>query len=503
MAAWTALLMAGIVALAGCGGDEKKPRPGSQSGGTGKSAPAVGRSVPMALKGGPAHLELTALSRTSAGAVTAQMRLVNDGQAPLRPSDAFGDQSNDPDSGNVLFASGLGLLDGLGNRFYMPLQTADHACLCSDLSGTEVSPGGSADIFAVFPAPPPQVRSVTLALPTGAAVQDVPLGSGPVRPVAGQTVDPASARLAEPKILTVSSLSESDDESITEDADNRSVRLSSDVLFALNKADLTPRASALLDNLAKQVDASRGTTVTVDGYTDTSGNDAINQPLSERRAQTVTARLKQLVTRQGVAFKAAGHGSGDPVAPNDSEQGRRKNRRVTVTFARPTPPAAPPAQGRPFEYGRGVPPVLGSATFTSPEAEGLKIEVNGLHRDSSGVTALVWTVRNTGSSTIDVLSRLDRSSSVHGSFPLQRGSAAGGVLLLDPVARTRYYPLETSNGQCVCSSLRSQSGKAELAPGESFTLWGAYKVPATTSKVSVLVPWTRLNDATVSGLNVR
>ncbi|MBO2463761.1 OmpA family protein [Actinomadura sp. LCR2-06] len=279
--------------------------------------------------------------------------------------------------------------------------------------------------------------------------------------------------------------------------------LSSDVLFALNKADLTPRATALLQGLAKQVDASRGATVSVDGYTDTSGNDAINQPLSERRAQTVAGRLKQLVTRQGVTFAAAGHGSADPVAPNDGEQGRRKNRRVTVKFSRPPQPAAPAASGAPFRYTPGAPPVLGSATFAAPAARGLKVEVNALHRDAAGVTTLVWTIRNTGSSTIDVLSRLDRSSSVHGSFPLDRGAAAGGVLLLDPAAKMHYYPMETSNGQCVCSSLRSQSGRQELGPGESFTLWGAYKLPPATSRVSVLVPWTKINDATVAGLTVR
>jgi OmpA family len=126
--------------------------------------------------------------------------------------------------------------------------------------------------------------------------------------------------------------------------------------------------------VARQIDQSTTSTVKVDGYTDITGNDAINQPLSRRRAGTVAQRLRGLVRRQGVAFQTAGHGSKDPVANNTTEEGRRKNRRVTVTFTRPQPkpPAGPSAgSGQPFKWSPGDPvAVLGRASFTPPRRRG-------------------------------------------------------------------------------------------------------------------------------------
>ena len=71
------------------------------------------------------------------------------------------------------------------------------------------------------------------------------------------------------------------------------------------------------------------TTITVAGHTDNTGNDRINNPLSENRARSVASYL----TGRGVAasrISTVGYGSRSPVADNSTESGRAQNRRVEI-----------------------------------------------------------------------------------------------------------------------------------------------------------------------------
>ncbi|MGM0784200.1 MAG: TolC family outer membrane protein [Pseudomonadota bacterium] len=110
------------------------------------------------------------------------------------------------------------------------------------------------------------------------------------------------------------------------------VTLSADALFAVNSAELGPDARSELDSLAEQIrqrdDLAR---VFIAGHADTTGSDAINDPLSQRRADSVASYL----VSQGVSadlIQTRGYGSRQPVASNDSADGRRQNRRVEVTL---------------------------------------------------------------------------------------------------------------------------------------------------------------------------
>lgn len=488
------LVSAGVLMLSACGGsgDDGEPRAGA---GTEKRPNSSNerRSVTFAHNGGPAHIDLVALNRTSETTVTGRFTVVNDGRAPLDMAGPLGDQSNDMQAGGILTVSGIGLLDGRNNKLYMPLNTTDPTCLCSKLQ--TLAPGASAEIYAVFPAPPADVGRVTVTTPNAMPFQDVPLGKGPVPPLPDQ-IDPAKVQLREPRILPVLSVAEGVELGVNDNADDRSVQLSSDVLFAVNKADLTPRADALLRQVAQQINASKGTVVKVDGHADSTGNDAINQPLSERRAQAVADRLKGLVTRQGVAFQAAGHGSAQPIASNDSDEGRRKNRRVSVSFTRPVEAAPAAPAGKPYRPGDTT--VLKSGRIEP--AKELEFTVNSLHRDASGLTTLVWTIKNTGSAEAGA-EHLERNSYLHGSAPRNRGWATGGVMLVDPATKTRYWPLETSVGHCQCYTF-TPDAKEKLAPGESVVLWGIYKPPAQLRAVDLHIPWAHQVGATAPGLTI-
>jgi outer membrane protein OmpA-like peptidoglycan-associated protein len=102
-----------------------------------------------------------------------------------------------------------------------------------------------------------------------------------------------------------------------------------DVLFDVGKYDLRPEAREKLAKLSGIVLAHSGLRLDVEGYTDNTGSDELNQALSERRAETV----RRYLVEQGLAegnVTAKGLGKAMPVAENDTAAGRQKNRRVEI-----------------------------------------------------------------------------------------------------------------------------------------------------------------------------
>ncbi|HEX9343500.1 MAG TPA: OmpA family protein [Actinomycetota bacterium] len=326
-------------------------------------------------------------------------------------------------------------------------------------------------------------------IPLTPLFQAVPIGSSP-RPFSGTEIDPAKTSLKVPEIVPLISTAEGTVESTDATGADRSVRLSADVLFAINKSNLTPAAQSVLKQVAQQVDASSGTTVRVDGYTDNSGNDAINNPLSVARAQAVETQLKALVSRQGVSFQAAGHGSADPVADNGSEEGRRKNRRVTVTFARPAPQtssgsgsAAPaPAAPAPAWTG-GKLPVVATAASVGDNVKSVKLEINSVHRDAAGLTTMTWTLTNTGTAKFGVgFTFVDRGQEFN-----YDGLNVPGARLVDQAGKLTYNPLRDEGKECVCTNLNK--GKGDLDPGESVTYFDSYELPPGVASVDITFPF--------------
>lgn len=100
--------------------------------------------------------------------------------------------------------------------------------------------------------------------------------------------------------------------------------------FPSGQATLTPKALASLRALAAYLTDSSGAAVHIDGFTDSQGDAAANQTLSQRRADAVR---KALVDAGVAASKlvAGGHGSSQPIADNATAAGRWKNRRVEVS----------------------------------------------------------------------------------------------------------------------------------------------------------------------------
>ena len=106
----------------------------------------------------------------------------------------------------------------------------------------------------------------------------------------------------------------------------------SDVLFDFGKFTLKPEAREKLAKLAGILLAYPGLNLEIDGYTDSIGSDEFNQTLSEQRANAV----RDYLTSQGVSgnlVTAKGFGKTNPVASNDTAQGREQNRRVELVVS--------------------------------------------------------------------------------------------------------------------------------------------------------------------------
>ncbi|EJM78040.1 OmpA family protein [Pseudomonas sp. GM55] len=118
-----------------------------------------------------------------------------------------------------------------------------------------------------------------------------------------------------------------------EAAQSEVITLSDDVLFAFNQSDLTPTAKSRLDALMSKFEDADVVSIKVVGHTDSVGSDAYNQALSERRASSVA---EYLLSQGVVPNKVTSEGKGErqPIADNETEEGRAKNRRVDLHINR-------------------------------------------------------------------------------------------------------------------------------------------------------------------------
>lgn len=107
------------------------------------------------------------------------------------------------------------------------------------------------------------------------------------------------------------------------------VTFESGILFATNSSTLNATSKTALSNFATSLVNNPDTDVTIQGHTDSSGNDNINVPLSEKRA----AAVKTFLASKGVSnsrIASEGLGSSIPVADNATSAGKAQNRRVEV-----------------------------------------------------------------------------------------------------------------------------------------------------------------------------
>jgi OOP family OmpA-OmpF porin len=102
------------------------------------------------------------------------------------------------------------------------------------------------------------------------------------------------------------------------------------IRFESGRATIDPDSAGLLDRLIETALRCPTVNIEIAGHTDTDGEDAFNQALSEKRAQAVSDYL----VKAGLPadrFTATGYGSTQPVATNDTDEGKAQNRRIEFT----------------------------------------------------------------------------------------------------------------------------------------------------------------------------
>lgn len=107
------------------------------------------------------------------------------------------------------------------------------------------------------------------------------------------------------------------------------ITFDSGILFATNSSVLETQAKTNINKLAAILNKYSDTNILVTGHTDSDGTEQYNKSLSERRAKTVS----DFVIMQGITpsrFSVVGLGEGEPVASNDTPDGKRMNRRVEI-----------------------------------------------------------------------------------------------------------------------------------------------------------------------------
>jgi len=119
---------------------------------------------------------------------------------------------------------------------------------------------------------------------------------------------------------------------VTREGDEIALQLPSGISFDFNSASVKPQFRPALDQVAQTLASYQSTFIDVSGHTDAIGSDAVNQRLSEQRAQAVADYLSyQGINRARVATR--GYGKQFPIAPNDTDAGRAENRRVEIKLS--------------------------------------------------------------------------------------------------------------------------------------------------------------------------
>lgn len=150
---------------------------------------------------------------------------------------------------------------------------------------------------------------------------------------------PEGATLAAAKVLDIKSVVEdqSGDERREDTNADVTFALQAEVLFGKDSAKVGAEAKIRIATIAEEIRKQNPSRVRVFGFTDDLGSSAHGDTLSKQRANAVQAVLDQDLNAPTLTFDVRGYGEQYPIADNATEEGRRKNRRVEVSFPRTHP----------------------------------------------------------------------------------------------------------------------------------------------------------------------
>jgi OmpA-OmpF porin, OOP family len=122
---------------------------------------------------------------------------------------------------------------------------------------------------------------------------------------------------------------------LTTDGEETKIQLPEDILFDHDQSDLKldAQSQSTLNELLQSLETlTAGTVIQINGHTDNTGDDQYNMTLSEKRAKSVEAYLRQSGKVSHITISTTGYGETKPITLDDSAEGKAKNRRVEIVI---------------------------------------------------------------------------------------------------------------------------------------------------------------------------
>lgn len=316
-------------------------------------------------------------------------------------------------------------------------------------------------------------------------------------------IGPESVRPGDPRVIDLSTQTVDLDgvAIVDESAERVAATLNANVAFDKDRAELKPEATARLDGLVAEL---RGTTpgpVDITGHTDDLGTHEHGVDLSERRARAVRHYLEPRLP--GFHFTSRGLAEAHPVAPNNTEENRARNRRVEIVHQRPAESPAPAPARTPD--GPASPPTPVVLTSAGTHGDQYTITVGQPERVGA-LARLAVTITQTrppDSGRFPTLPFLARDGA-H-SIPDRSGGMPTGVVLIDRATALEHRPAAgdwhpaappSSRRENQCFARPQQALERTGAARVSFTCW--YASPASDA-VDIKVG----EAGTIAGVPVR
>ncbi|MDQ0426319.1 OmpA family protein [Cellulomonas iranensis] len=324
----TAVALAVVLSATACTGSDPEPGPTTTGAQPTSSAPADDGSVVVEVEHLGAPVELTVHPVQVVGEhalLTVDYTMGDDAPAGTNLSIAALLRN----AGSFLNVGKLRLVDPEGMRAWEVGRDGGTSVSTSG-DALNLAPGGSVTSEAFFAAP--DATSVDVLFPYFGLVEDVPVVTGQDVGTTPEDLGATATAVYPEGGVEVFSVAYDGAASTQVQAEDATVTLASDVLFATDVSDLTPEAGAAVDAAAAQIAAAaQEGEVVVTGHTDDVGSDDYNLALSDRRAASVAARLGQTLGG-GFTLRTEGKGETEPVASGTSPEARAANRRVEVRF---------------------------------------------------------------------------------------------------------------------------------------------------------------------------
>jgi len=264
----------------------------------------------------PASANLVSARRTSS-AVSVRLRRVND-------------SATEVDSSALMYRDAY-LYDFRNGRKYPVLKDSEGVFVAEPLSDKNeggrwwpsyMNKTGKALMYLKFQPPPDQVASVDIVIPKLVPFLNVQLpGNSKTSEHSGIEVRGVKAGIE--RVMQDLEAEETEEEI--------RIQLASEVLFDFDSYELKAEAESVLEKVLQVLGEYSGNSILVEGHTDSEGTEAYNQTLSENRANSVKTWLVEAGIESSL-LQAVGYGESNPVASNETEEGRGKNRRVEITI---------------------------------------------------------------------------------------------------------------------------------------------------------------------------